>query len=139
MPTPQARSSARLSMFKPTVDTEENKESRTNKGWVGRREKRGALVHQKRTDAHHHERQKVLEPALASHHEESHELESLDSFHKRMEADRYELEEGMAAAQQLVPPALPDDSWDSEENGEESSNSIHTQDMFDYESSEEEE
>ena len=37
MPTPQARPSARLSMFKPTVDTEENKESRTNKSWVGRR------------------------------------------------------------------------------------------------------
>ena len=37
MPTPQGRSSARLSMFKPTVDTEENKESRTNKSWVGRR------------------------------------------------------------------------------------------------------
>ena len=53
-----------------------------------------------------------------------------------MEADRYELETGMAAAQQLVPPALPDDSWDSEENGEESSNSIH---MFGCESSEEEE
>jgi hypothetical protein len=135
MPTPQeARSSARLSRFKQTVNAEDNKEARTNKGWLGRRAKRVALVHQKRTNAHH-ESQEELEP-LASHHEES-QLESLASVHRRMEEDRIELEKGMAAVQQLSPP--PVDSWDSgEENGEES-DSIHTEDMRDCESSEEEE
>jgi hypothetical protein len=123
MPTPQeARSLARLSMFKPTVNSEDNKEARTNKGWLGRQAKRDGLVYQKRTDAHQESQE--LEP-LASHHEES-QLESLASVHRRMEEDRIELEKGMAAVQQL--PPLPVDSWDSV-----------TEDMGDCESSEEEE
>ena len=123
-------------MFKATVNAEDNKEARTNKGWMGRRAKRVALVHQKRTDAHHESQE--LEP-LASHHEES-QLEQLASFRRRMEEDRIELEKGMAAVQQL--PPLPVDSWDAEEENREESDSMHTEDMGDMgdcESSEEEE
>jgi hypothetical protein len=121
-------------MFKPTVDAEDNKEKRADKGWAGRQRKRVALVDRKRAYAH---QESQLEP-LTFHHEESQEeLQQLASFHRKMEEDREELEKGMAAAQ--LPP-LPDDSWELEEENGEESGSMHAEDMMgDCELSEEEE
>jgi hypothetical protein len=118
MPTTSKAHSARIRLFKPTVDVDSNKETRSKQEREKRQGKRGALVHRLRSEAHN-ESQLLQLPRTSD-----------AAFITRMEEEGEKLEKSMAAALEL--PPLPVDSWEleEEEKGEESGDSINTADMM---------